>query len=165
MQAYLSTRVRMAFRVSRTILSMMTLGTDGAAVADPGECSPVDDEFELALESRRRRPLLCGQRKHYTWIVGKLGVRRKMYVRCTGLSAYVVRKVHEKLHPNSEMPITWKSVPEGRGAAVVFAAPAALPPAAEVDTRHPARTLPHFLLRSRRSSANPFQSPLRPSLA
>ena len=59
----------MAFKVSRTILSMMTLGTDAWTVADPGECSPiVEDEFELARESRRReRPLLFGgQRGHYT---------------------------------------------------------------------------------------------------
>ena len=56
----------MALSVSRTILSMMTLGTDGggagaAAVPDPdGEWSPADDEVESALESRRRAPLLCG---------------------------------------------------------------------------------------------------------
>ena len=60
----------MALSVSRTILSMMTLGTDGgggaapAAVPDPdGEWSPADDEVESALESRRRAPLLCGQHK------------------------------------------------------------------------------------------------------
>ena len=55
----------MALSVSRTILSMMTLGTDGgggaAGVPDPdgGEWSPVDDEVESALDSRRRTPLLC----------------------------------------------------------------------------------------------------------
>ena len=56
----------MALSVSRTILSMMTLGTDGGGgaagvPADPdGEWSPVDDEVESALDSRRRTPLLCG---------------------------------------------------------------------------------------------------------
>ena len=53
------------------------------------------------------------------------------------------------------------SVPEGRGAAAAFAAPAVPPPAAEVDTRRclAQRTVHRSLLRSRRSIANPFLGP------
>ena len=40
-------------------MSMMTLGTDGGAADPDGEWSPVDDEVESALDSRRRTPLLC----------------------------------------------------------------------------------------------------------
>ena len=73
----------MALSVSRTILSMMTLGTDGGGgnaagvPADPdgGEWSPVDDEVESALDSRRRTPLLCGHHMR-SMIQEKSNVRR-----------------------------------------------------------------------------------------
>ena len=71
-------------------------------------------------------------------------------VTCTSCFRY------EKMFSKWRYLGSWESVPAERAAAVVLAAPSALPPAAEVGTRHHLlRTVPHPLRRSRRSNANP----------